>query len=58
MNYLLRNKYGIGVEVKHSEIVSFERYGNGTVLVLNKNGSLSRQSIEMSLDGFLKIYKS
>jgi len=59
MKYVLRNSNGIAVEINHQDIVSFERYGNGTLLILNKNNyGLSRQSIEMSIEGFSKLYNS
>jgi hypothetical protein len=59
MSYILRSKNGLSVEINHSEIVSFEKYGNGTILILNRNGKgLSRQSIDISFAAFSNLYNS
>lgn len=59
MGYVLRNKCGNAVVVDHKDIVSVERNGYGTLLILNKNNyGLSRLSIEMSFEGFMTLYNS
>ncbi len=59
MKYVLANPYGKAIEVSHQDIISFESYGKGTLLILNKdNKGSSMQSIAMSFEGFSKLYNS
>ncbi|GEM_PF-2194867 len=59
MKYVLANPYGRAIEVDHQDIISFESYDSGTLLILNKNNSgLYMQSIAMSFEAFSILYNS